>query len=790
MIKNVYRFFIVCFLIGASTLVANAQVLSSLQAQFKNEQQRSFHEKLFVHTDKDVYLTGELLWFKIYYNTAAKGSSKLSSKVAYVDVLDKSNNSLLQAKIALDGKGGNGSFYIPVSALNGMYTLRAYTSWMKNSGTEFLFEKQISIINPLLEPGRPAVLKREYDLRFFPEGGDLVEGIRSKVAFKATASTGTGAVVKGVVVNQRNETVAEFQTQHHGIGQFSFTPVAGDSYKAVATSPEKDVIISELPEIRKQGYVLAVSDNGNGNIRVDVNTNLSTDAVYLVVHSRKGTVSMERASVSDRNAAFTVDKSKLYDGVSNFTIFNSAGTPVCERLYFKRPADQLTLDASTSANTYQSRDKVSLSLSSKMQTGKQVSADFSVAIRRLDSLEMNKQVDILSYMWLGSELKGAIESPDYYFSQNNVETNTALDLLMLTQGWRRFKLAASGDAPIASIKNLPELNGHLIAGRVTAPDGSPARNILVHMGVTGKRTQYYGSRSDSTGRIIFDTKDFYGQNEVVLQANNEADSTLKIELENPFLTQYSPRATGSFTYKPSMLNALQMHSLGVQVQNIYAGTKLRQFYRPAVDSSSFYGTPYKTYMLEDYTRFKTMEEVMREYIREVDIVRRQQRFHIKMVNGLRYLDGDPLVLLDGVPFLNIDRVMRIDPLKVKKLEVVRDQYFWGQTVSQGIMNFTTYEGDLGGSEIDPHAVVLDYEGMQLQREFYAPVYDTAEQKASRLPDFRTLLYWSPDVTTDASGKAELSFYTSDQPGKYVGEIQGMTADGIPGVSYVQFEVKK
>jgi hypothetical protein len=91
--------------------------------------------------------------------------------------------------------------------------------------------------------------------------------------------------------------------------------------------------------------------------------------------------------------------------------------------------------------------------------------------------------------------------------------------------------------------------------------------------------------------------------------------------------------------------------------------------------------------------------------------------------------------------------------------------------------------------MDPHAVVLDYEGMQLQREFYSPVYDTDAAAKSRVPDFRSLLYWSPDVSTDLAGKSQLSFYTSDQTGKYIGLVQGITADGDAGSSYFNFDVK-
>jgi hypothetical protein len=111
-------------------------------------------------------------------------------------------------------------------------------------------------------------------------------------------------------------------------------------------------------------------------------------------------------------------------------------------------------------------------------------------------------------------------------------------------------------------------------------------------------------------------------------------------------------------------------------------------------------------------------------------------------------------------------------------------------IAQGILKFTTYKSTLGVIEIDPNAVVVDYEGIQLQREFYAPVYENAAQKSSRIPDFRNVLYWQPDLSVGPQGKGEFSFYTGDQPGTYIGLIQGITADGLAGSSYFTFEVKK
>jgi hypothetical protein len=181
-----------------------------------------------------------------------------------------------------------------------------------------------------------------------------------------------------------------------------------------------------------------------------------------------------------------------------------------------------------------------------------------------------------------------------------------------------------------------------------------------------------------------------------------------------------------------------------------------------------------------------MEEDLREYVAEDNIIKRGGRFHIKVLSDRGFLDGgDPLVLLDGVPVFNIDKVFTIDPLKVRKLEVVPSTYFYGPAEADGIFSFTTYKGDLGGTELDTHAVVVDYEGLQLRRQFYSPAYDTESKATTRIPDFRNLLYWTPTVNMMQGN----SFYTSDQAGKYIGVVQGITASGQAGSQYFMFDVR-
>jgi hypothetical protein len=769
---------------------ADAQV-NAIESSFNQYQQKNLHEKLFVHTDKSFYLSGEILWVKVYDVDGATNKPLKISKTAYIDILDKANNPVMQAKIALNNASGNGSVYIPVNLDNGNYKLRAYTSWMKNYSPDYYFEKQISIVNPLKSPEQPitetAVIN--YDVQFFPEGGTLLSGVANKVAVRVMGSNGKGANLKGAVINQRNDTVARFQPVKFGLGSFMLTPVKGDTYRAVIKLGNKNAT-KDFPAATDAGYAMLLTDDGSGKLTIKVNSNI-TGQVYLFAHAARTVKLAENLYLNNGSATFIIDKSKLDAGITHFTVFNGNKQPVCERLYFIKSRQKLMVQANATQASYGIRKKVGIAYTSETQDGKPVTADLSMAVFRIDSLQKPEPLDIQSYLWLTSELRGNIETPSYYFANATPEADAALDNLMLTQGWRQFDWVDVLSNPAPSFKFLPEYNGHIITGRLTSiADNEPVAGVIAYLGIPGKRVQMYPAVSDSTGHLMFNTRDMYGPGEIIVQTNTQKDSTYHIEILSPFSEQFS-----TTTYPALQLNAitqplLENYSVAMQVQNLYTSAKIKQFYAPAIDTSAFYFKPYKTYMLDDFTRFTTMEEVLREYVSEVNIVKPKNQYHIKTLGETSFLGSDPMVLVDGIPVFNTNKLIAMDPLKVRKLEDVRSRYFYGPTALDGIFSFTTYKGDMGGVEIDPRAVVLDYEGMQLQRKFYSPVYDTDAEANSHMPDFRNVLYWLPTAGTDINGKNQASFYTSDQPGKYIAIIQGITKNGEAGMGYVTFEVVK
>src|SRR5215203_5660644 len=231
---------------------------SIIKNQFDHYRQTVLQEKIYVHTDKTIYLAGEILWFKIYNVDASLHQFLDISKVVYVEVLGKDHTPVMQTKLSLKEGLGNGSFVLPLELNSGNYTFRAYTNWMKNFDPEFFFEKTITVINTIKsEPVNTAAnVKNIYDVQFFPEGGNLVSGVESTVGFRAVDQYGHSYDLNGTVLNNNDDTILNFQSSKFGIGNFRFTPASGTTYKATITFANGDVVIKDMPKPFSEGYVI------------------------------------------------------------------------------------------------------------------------------------------------------------------------------------------------------------------------------------------------------------------------------------------------------------------------------------------------------------------------------------------------------------------------------------------------------------------------------------------------------------------------------------------------------
>jgi hypothetical protein len=420
----------------------------TLRASFERYHAQTAEEKLFVHLAKTFYLAGEIVWFKIYDVDARTNIPLPASGIAYVEVLNKDQKPVLQEKIEMDSGTGHGSFRIPASISSGQYVFRAYTSWMKNFSPDFYYCQPLTILNTLNEVApSDSPRKDNYLIQFFPEGGNLVNGLTSVIAFKSMDQTGKGTPCQATILDQKNDTVARSQAGRFGMGKFTLTPLSGNAYHALITIGSR-VFTKDLPAAYDQGYAMHLDELDGNRVRITVHssTQPANPIVYLFVHTRGQTRNVQANFIADKATSFLLNKDSLDDGVSHLTIFDADKTPVCERIYFKPPDHRLlisvnprTADSAAIPTSYGTRQKIALDLATTDPAGHPVNANLSMSVFLLDSLQQIPDENILDYLLLSSDLKGRIQSPGYYFTNSGAEVKETLDNLMLTQGWTRFR---------------------------------------------------------------------------------------------------------------------------------------------------------------------------------------------------------------------------------------------------------------------------------------------------------------------------------------------------------------
>ncbi len=772
---------------GIQKTYAQNPVADSLLTRFNDFRSKTFTEKIFLHTDRSSYLTGEDIWFTIYHVDASFHKPIAWSKVLYVELIGMDGKPVLQGKFPLGDALTTGSLYLPASLSSGTYELVAYTSWMKNFASESFFHQSIKVINPFVELPKEVDQGPDYDVQFFPEGGNLITGLENTVGFRVVGRDGKGVNFKGAILNQENDTVVRFSPLKFGLGRFNFTPEQNQAYKAIIVDSKKKSSALALPVIVQEGFVMQVVEL-NTKIKVTVRvSDKNEQSVYLLIHARLTEPQIEQVLLKDGEGILMIDKKKTATGVSHLTVFNDQLIPVCERLWFKKPERNLQFDVKLNEVAFSTRQKAELSIVAQAVNAADPLSNVSVVVYKHDSLDLPVD-NIVSYLNLTSELKGQVEHAEYYFSDESIELSAATNNLMLTHGWRKINWKDVLERRYR-LKYSPELNGHLISGKITEKtSGIPVHRVATYLTFADLPVNVYISRSDSLGRFLFETQPGIGTKNLIIQPEGKT-TEYQLELDDPYYTGNASQHNLKFALSRSMKTALEQRSIHVQVNSLfhpYSKTK-----RAIGNEQPFYGKADEKYVLDDYTRFPTLEEVMREYVPGVKVNKVRGNFQLKnvdMVNKQPFRE-DPLVLVDGVPVFDINMLMAIDPLKIQKLDVVTKRYYLQAASFDGIVSLTSYKNDLGGFQPPASALLTSYSCFEDHREFFTPVYQTEKQSKSSAPDVRYVLYRSPDNLTASGNTLNLSFYTSDISGQFNVIVQGITKTGLPGYFMTTFEVK-
>ncbi|MDQ4140073.1 MAG: TonB-dependent receptor plug domain-containing protein, partial [Bacteroidota bacterium] len=758
---------------------------------------------------KPYYAPGQTIWLKGFVLDGASFRPSAKSGVLYVDLFDANNKPVEQLTLKADKGKAAGDIQLATALPAGNYRLVAYTQWMRNFGEETFFNKEIQILAPNTSNTNVTEVANKVDFQFFPEGGDLVEGLSSRVAFKAAGANGPGVAVSGSVFDDKGQKVVDFADAHLGMGAFELQPQAGSRYVAKVKTKDGKTAEYALPAAKPAGYTLRVDETTEGTYwQVSVAGKINQPESLVVTGiSRDALQYSENIKIQPgQTFRFTVAKAKFPTGIVRFNLARANGEPIAERLIFADNQDDLNLTLTADKKSYGGRDKVTMQLVAQDKKGNPVATDFALAVTDAELVKHPKNgLNLKAHLLLTSDLRGYVEQPGYYFAENNPDRKQALDYLLLTQGWRRFnwKETVAGTFPALKYSNETDLS---ITGKLVTNKNKPVEGGEALLYLQGQHQAFITTETDKQGAFAFDGFDFTGTIDVVIQgtdANGRRDR-LRVKMDEKNFVPQAPAFTVpawtdgllASTSKDFLLASNQQLASVDQNLNNYT---LRGILLSTVEvkGEKDMVQPFKLHDKADVVINRNelaiapsgnIIESLQGRVAGLQVYRTGQNQFKARIRGQL---NSPLYLLDGMPISEstLSSISQFDVSRIEILKSAANSAIYGGRGSGGVIAlFTDRNGD-EPAEVKPGTYIIIHhaKGYSKVREFYSPKYDGATP-ASNEPDLRTTLYWNPSIKTDAQGKATVTFYTADRTTTYQAMAEGISENGQPGSGVTTFGV--
>jgi hypothetical protein len=752
-------------------------------------------EKVYLSFDKPYYSVGETMWFKVFAVDATTHTLDTISSVLYVDFIDEASNRLMvQQKLKIVDGTASGS-YITEGGKSGRLLVRAYTRWMRNMANDYHFNKVIQVFDATKGTANAAPQSVVESVQFFPEGGDLVEGLPCNVAFKATDDNGKGIAIKGAIVDETGAIVANLSDDFNGMGRFTLKPEAGKKYSAKLETASKTF---NLPAVATSGLALTV-DNSKADlpIRLFVYLNYSAEKMpssFTVLAHQRGKVAFANQVLVKDKANFKTFKGVIpranfdEEGIVAITIFDDKGTPLAERLVFLENKNRhLNINLKTNKTTYNKREQVTVDVETTDAEGKPTAANISFGVLNSEKVSTPQYVeDLRAYMLLSSDLKGNIEKPSYYFEDTTATARRALDNLLMTQGWRRFAWQKVLAGKTDTVKYLQEFGMSLNGAVYKRKQAMANATLLVTVNSREEGNKFYSMKTDKNGRFSIDNMLFTDTAQVRVKIA-DVDKSYTVDFFTP------PPAPSVADSKTRLAESPVSNADYITAaRSVLEGQKLRverEIQLQEIEIKAKKKTAQNDIREATYTAAKTFT------VSETDI---GTAYDYLRMNGVDLTQGDDdtilwrdrggvstaQVILDDFPASSSDLLI-LSTADIEKVNIVRNGVFPSLPGLQTFIHIFTKAGNpnyykqrrFDEKDATPSTILYGY---NLVKQFYMPNYN--EQKPEyQFPDNRTTVYWSPMIKTDKTGKTRVSFFATDDAANMRILVEGLDKTGKLGV---------
>lgn len=744
-------------------------------------------EKLYLHLDRESYFAGQTIWLKGYFMAGLIPSGQSSSM--YVELINSENDVVLRNVFPVYyGTTVGGQIDIPENLVAGTYQLRAYSSIMLNQ-PGFVFHKRISIWGKKDKKKSTDIPEGTSQLLFFPEGGNLVKGLLNIVAFKAIDKYGMPLSVEGDIKSETGEIVTSFKSLHDGMGSFPIIPLPAGSYFATLKGSDQKY---PLPSSTDNGITFSVRTTAKGKqFRIQYN---STDAAfkpaYLVGQMENQVLFKHPIGGDKKEITGVIPTADFYSGILQLTVFNKDEMPLAERLTFIDNKEYIlpaTIKIDTLNTEARRKNRFSISLTDT------IIGNFSVSVTDADSEdEPLRSQTIHSWLLLNADLRGYIHNPSYYFNNQSDSAQAALDLVMMTHGWTRFKWTdvARDKLPPARYKDpgYITLSGQILLEGTKKPLAN--RDVIMMRSAVDTTVTKRGAttllQTDSTGRFKLDSLFFTDKNKILFsEVRGNKSKFIRVKLDADSLNRKfsvepvpMPQDSSAILKNTAIANAYDEYvkAQGLVLENVVV--KVRQ--KSEVEKLD---EQYASGLFSGGINSRTLD--LRNEVFGGDIFQYLQgRVAGLTVNGtpgnyvLSYRGGglgggNVALFLDEMP---IDAVM-IEGIPIAELAFIKLMPNSVATPGGGtaLAIYRKKGADLRAVMESPTDIV-NYNGYTVIKEFYNPDYD--KQPDNSKADKRMTLNWNPAIfLAEVNPTIPVIFYNNDQTRRFKIVAEGITNDG-------------
>ena len=742
------------------TLTINAQTTDVVN-QIQHLSNFKASESIYLQTSKGIYETREDLWFKAYILNSKNLTPSNKSKILFVQLLeDESDNPVWEEKYEIENGFVNGHLFLQDTLKPGNYTLAAYSSNSFYRDNDALTSiRKIQVLKSIENKSLEKQIKQDSIVQFvtFPEGGNLVNGIESRLAFKAINSKGYPVKISGTLF-ENNKPLIHFKSTHLGMGSLMFVPNQNKSYYIKLSKKDKETY--SIPKIYSLGKVMRLISQTKENLvfKVSQSPNLKKETIQVRVQSRGIAYNLATA-VLEKDLKIKIPIKDLPQGIAEVTLFNENSEPICERLIYVNSGRKLNINTSLLKSEYKTREKGTLKIQVKDENGNPVIAHLSLSI--FDRIYKNQQDSktIESHYYLSTQLKGKLYNPTYYFDEQNKHRKENLDLLLLTQGWRRYVWSETN---LKVLKNRKYVLFDEIFGKAKNKEKKKSKQQLgmpvINVSSSELKNPSQFIVLDSLGKFKVEP------NHLKLGEQNYVYFKLMISSQQKY----------HYSVNNNWFNAINTTRKTKQ-------TKYPIFNYKAIQHENI--IPFKL-----YANVKELDEVVLKAKKE-RIIRDKYLGKLDSILRLEIIDwiAEPCGTLN-CPF---------HPYTLgNKLPVEGESYskyvstYYENNIAKEVRETVVYrKPKITDEYLMSRFNLIRIKGYYGKREFYMPVYDTETIK-DPFPDYRNTLFWKPDIITNKQGEAIIDFYCSDINSIFLGTIEGVSGDGLLGTSNFEFAIRK